>query len=179
MVTIAATPDSMVLPGGTVSFIASVGGFAITGYQWYVNNVAIAGATTATYTRTNIRSNDRVRVEVTSSAMCANIGVSNTITARITTDVANVSPSFEALQLFPNPNNGMFQITGNITQLTDGQASIVISNAIGQVLYNQSISVVNQHIEAPIQVENLPAGTYMLRISKDQEGKTFRFNVIK
>lgn len=178
MVTIAATPDSMVLPGGTVSFIASVGGFGITGYQWYVNNVAIAGATSATYTRTNIRSNDRVRVEVTSSAMCANIGVSNTITTRITTDVANVSPSFDALQLFPNPNNGTFQISGNISQLTDGKATIVITNAIGQVLYHQSTSVINQHIDAPIQIEHLPVGTYMLRISKDQEGKTFRFNVV-
>ena len=173
--TITAIPDTFIAPGSTVTLTAAYAGVSIVGYNWYVNNVLVASATTPTLVLTGITSNDTVRFEVLSNALCANLGVSNTIVLHVTTAVANVSNEFRNVDLFPNPNNGTFTVKGQLDGIADGDATVEIANALGQTVYSGAASVVNGMLNSSVQVRDIPGGVYMLRINKDGAGKVFRF----
>lgn len=112
-----------------------------------------------------------------STAVCANIGVSNTIIMRLPSSVANVSPEFENIELFPNPNNGSFTVKGLLENINDGNVSVEVTNAIGQVIYSGNTAVTNRQLDQSVQLKNLPTGVYILRLNKDGMGKVFRFMV--
>ncbi len=177
VVAITATPDTNVAPGATVTFHAVVTGPAITSYTWYLNNTPVPGVTTNTYILSGITRRDSVRVEVASNAVCANLGVSNTIIIHIPTAVANVSPEFENIELFPNPNNGSFTIKGLLSNISEGNVTMDITNAIGQTVYSGNTQVSNSALNQSVQVRDLPAGVYMLKLSNEGKGKVFRFVV--
>ena len=167
--------DSNIVSGATVSLTGTAVGTLITGYQWYVNNVPVTGAIYDTVTLHNITHSDVVRLEVSSIALCANVGVSNTITIHVPSAVANVSPSFQAIELYPNPNNGSFSVKGLLQGINDGVADLQVSNALGQVVYSSTTAIQNGAIDKLVDLKNIPAGIYCLRISKDGLGKVFRF----
>ena len=176
-VSIIALPDTVVASGTTVTFNGYASGPSIVGYQWYVNNSAIAGATSTTLVLPSVTHNDTVRLEVASIANCANIGVSNRIVIHIPTGVANVSPSFQDIELFPNPNNGAFLVKGNLMGIQDGTVSFDVTNALGQVVYTSNTTIQNGSVDKSFDLKNMPTGMYMLRINKDGEGKVFRFMI--
>lgn len=173
--TITAAPDTFVAPGSTVTITAVYAGTSISGFSWYVNNVLVPTATTPTLVLTGVTGNDTVRFEVLSNAICANLGVSNTIIIRATTAVANVSNEFRNIDLFPNPNNGSFTVKGQLDGIADGDATLEITNAIGQSVYSGAASVTNGLLNGSVNVTDIPAGVYMLRLNKDGAGKVFRF----
>lgn len=175
VVAITVSPDSFVVAGGTVTLHATITGSFLTSYTWYVNNVPVPGVTSSTYVLSGITHNDTVRYEVGSIADCASIGVSNTIIIRLGTGVANVSPEFENVELFPNPNNGSFTLKGLLNNIGDGNVAIDVTNAIGQTVYTGNAPIVNGALEHAVQLNDLPTGVYMLRLNKDGMGKVFRF----
>ena len=178
LVTISASPGTYVAPNTTVTFNASVSGPSIVGYQWYINNVLISGATSTSLIVPHMTHNDTVRFEVTSNAICANIGVSNTLIVHVTTAVANVSPSFNNVELFPNPNNGFFSVKGLIdAPSADGDVNMEVVNALGQIVYSGHSTIQNSMLDASFNFSRIPAGVYMLRLNKDGEGKIFRFMI--
>lgn len=175
VVAITVSPDSFVVAGGTVTLHATITGSFLTSYTWYVNNVPVPGVTSSTYVLSGITHNDTVRYEVGSIADCASIGVSNTIIIRLGTGVANVSPEFENIELFPNPNNGSFTLKGMLSNINDGNVAIDVTNAIGQTVYSGNTAVINGALDQSVQLNDLPTGVYMLRLNKDGMGKVFRF----
>lgn len=175
VVNITAAPDTFVASGATVTLSAAYTGTSFVSFQWYVNNVAVPGATSSTLVLTNITHRDTVRYEVISSAVCASIGVSNTIVIHLTTGVANVSPEFRDIDLYPNPNTGTFTIKGMLDNMTDGKVSVEITNALGQSVYSGAADAFNGQLNQQVQLKDLPSGVYLLRLNKDDKGKVFRF----
>ena len=172
---ITASPDTFITAGATVTLHAYSTGTSIVGYVWYVNNVPVVGASSSTLVLTGITHNDTIRYEVLSNAVCANIGVSNTIVIHLNTAVGNTSPEFSNIDLFPNPNNGSFTVKGTLENVTDGVATLEVTNAIGQLVHTQLANIVNRQLEQSVKVSDMPTGIYLLRISKDGAAKTFRF----
>ncbi|PZF72284.1 GEVED domain-containing protein [Taibaiella soli] len=78
------TPTNPACTSDPMSFTAvPVNGGATPAYQWYVNNIAVAGATNATYTApSGLNAGDLVKVIMTSSSSCVTNGpaTSNVIT---------------------------------------------------------------------------------------------------
>ena len=178
IVHIVAIPDTFVTSGTTVYFNGYVGGSNITGYQWYLNGVAVPGDTTASFMLPNVTSTDTVKLQVTTSSACANTGVSNIIIVRIgTLGVANVSPSFSDVQLFPNPNYGSFAVKGSLAGIKDGTVHMDITNALGQVIYTTTAAIDNGQVNHAIDLKNIPSGMYILHMDKGGEGKVIRFMV--
>lgn len=76
------------------------------------------------------------------------------------------------VSIFPNPNNGKFQILTN----TDGEAKqIVIYNIIGEQVYNEKFTELNTNVD----ISHLEKGLYMIQIyNSDQKEKvTKRFYI--
>ena len=176
VVTITSTATS-VLVGSTVTLTGYASGPSIVGYVWYVNNVVVPGATSTTLVLSGLTHSDTVRMEVLSTGICANLGVSNTIIVHVGTVVVNSVPELNALEMFPNPNNGSFSIKGQLDNIADGQASVQVTNAMGQVIYLSDAAITNGQLDKQVDMHNVPAGIYLLRINKDGASKVFKFMI--
>lgn len=73
--------------------------------------------------------------------------------------------SSESLQVFPNPNNGKFNV--RITS-KESAVEIIITDLLGKVFYNKSVELKDTDIQ--IESENLNAGIYFVTVKV--EGQT-------
>lgn len=65
--------------------------------------------------------------------------------------------------IVPNPNNGEFILTGYIEN--EDKMDVVISNALGQIVYTKRNNVINGKFKQNISLINIPKGTYFLLVN--------------
>lgn len=147
----------------TLSAIVAAGTGPVT-YQWYVNGTAIAGATSSVYIL-NYADVDTVTCSITVSDTCANASsaVSNGIVLSILSEgVATVTGNLQGLALYPNPNNGSFNIAGSTNA---GAAAYSVIDVTGTTILTGSIMPVNGKLNCHIHLPaNTPSGNYFMRI---------------
>ncbi len=178
VVYIGATPGTHVSPGSSITFNSAVynGGTGAT-YQWYVNGVAVHGATNSTYTIAAVNQVDTVSLTVASTMMCAvpGSGTSNTLIVSTTVGVANVTAALENIGLYPNPNNGTFTIKGDISGTAP--ISLEVTNIMGQIVYKDVATVSQGQITKNMALPAVADGIYFLRLVQGGGSKIMRFSV--
>jgi hypothetical protein len=150
-------------------------------YQWYLNGDPIPGATKDNLSMSSLKATDKIRLQVTPGRRCTNNAVanSNILLASQVTGVEAIS-LIDRLTLAPNPNNGNFSIEGEVNGLLQLQnADLVVTNAVGQVVYRSKVDVHNGSIKAELQLRSaLVSGTYHLSIIANGQKYNARFVVI-
>jgi hypothetical protein len=76
-VTISSSASGVVCAGTPVTFTANLTGYTSPTYQWYKNNVAISGETSATYSSSTLINNDAIKVAVFEAG--ASVSTSNLV----------------------------------------------------------------------------------------------------
>ncbi len=140
-------------------------------YQWKRNGQDIVGATGAVWSANTLSDNDNISVAIVSNYKCPQPtnAISNTIVVKVLTGVAGLN-EINGLVLYPNPNNGKFVLKGEA--LTAGVLKIEIINAMGQVVYRDEAITDNGSLYKEIDMQQVPMGIYMLRLSgSEAEGK--------
>jgi len=177
---ITASPDSNILPGDSVTFYAyAVYPGTITVFQWYVNDTLVPAAIASYFTIPHITSQIHVKVQVFSPAKCANPDktFSNIIGVHFINGVANVTPVFNDIELFPNPNMGAFTLKGELPAYNGATVSYEVTNTIGQVILTGLADVINNKLSKTLDLKNIPDGIYMLSIHGEGQSKIMRFTV--
>jgi len=169
VVTVTAHPGTHIAPGQTVTFDANVvNGGPAPSYQWYVNGVAVGGATLPEFVYAKFNNNDSVTCQVTSSGGCSGLKGFNSVTINVNTEgVQQVVAGESDITLIPNPNKGAFTIKGTLGTGAAGndEVSLEITNMLGQVIYNKTVTAVNGTINENIQLgNNLANGMYLLNL---------------
>ena len=118
-VTITSSASSNTICNGTnVTFTANAQNFSNTPtYQWYKNGVAIAGATSLTYSTTSLANNDQIYIAVTPANVSASTVTSNLIA---NLDAGNISS-------YSGAGNTWTDLTGNgnnVTLTNTGYSSV-------------------------------------------------------
>jgi len=153
-VTILPTPAApVVTQTGSVLSTTATGGT----YQWYLNGIAIAGATSQSYTATTIPGN--YLVTITNSSGCTASSPSFAATA---TGIQELSATRE-FQISPNPNNGVFDF--NLVVVQPGDYELNVYNTIGQVLVSQKISHLTSAYHQTIDLTSYGSGVYLLSVT--------------
>jgi hypothetical protein len=67
--------------------------------------------------------------------------------------------------IYPNPSEEIIHIMGD--GIGNGTYEIVLTNAVGQQVKNQSLKISTHSMETVISIEELPSGIYFLSISSD------------
>ncbi|PQJ09393.1 hypothetical protein CJD36_019305 [Flavipsychrobacter stenotrophus] len=178
---VTADPGYIIPAGVTATFtctILSGGGTAPT-YQWLKNNIPLAGETNSIYSTNVLFTGDSVSCQVTNTDECSGVTVFNYVVVTVGSNVGvnNVNTTGN-LVLAPNPNNGTFTIKGNLGVTTNEQATLEVTDMLGQVVYKQQVSTqageLNESVSLPGSLAN---GIYLLNVRTQAGSNTFHFTV--
>ena len=178
VVTVTANPGTSVPAGTAVTFTANVtAGANNATYQWYKNGLAIAGATSSTYTSNTLQGGDLIWVQVAALGPCATPDNLTSEPLRIS-DPAGIQTVRgggnwkESLLLHPNPNTGRFTISADWGGVFAGEkVSVAVVNSLGQFVYSEEVSLSAGRWSLDIELkEGVANGLYMLRVNRQKDG---------
>ncbi len=184
-VTIAATPGTTITFGTSVTFTATqVNGGSAPVYVWLLNGSVILGVTGPTYVTDTLYNGQVVTCVLLSNAPCANppFDTSNALTTTITNvGVVHVNKLRAAIDLQPNPNNGIFFIKSEMLETSSNNAEVTVTDMLGKIVYrNGNLPIVNGKINSKIALDNsLANGLYMLNLKYDDGSRVMRFVIEK
>jgi len=163
----------------TITATVTNGGADGPAYQWYVNSFLIAGATNATYTSTQFANNDTVACIATSTGMCGGQTVKKSLVLTVlnTTFVNMVVTGNSDVRVMPNPNNGIFSITGSIGTSSDEEVSLEVVDMVGHVVYIGKTIATNGTINDRIQLNGVANGMYLLNLRSNSVSQVFHIVV--
>jgi len=81
------------------------------------------------------------------------------------------------LELYPNPNDGQFTVTG-ITQ-TDAPMDITVFNHQGKTMYHGQAIPEQSKFKTNIDLRGVASGVYIFQIIQDAEKKRLRFTIVR
>lgn len=70
----------------------------------------------------------------------------------------------DELQLYPNPTTGMFTMSVVIPEQLNTPAIIQVINSLGQIIYNEKTFVMNGLLQKEMQLDNVTAGMYLVKV---------------
>lgn len=142
-------------------------GSGLASYKWYLNNVLISGATTNSYTPT---ASGLYKVEITNSNNCVNISDEFNLTL---TSLNEVSIEGSKVSVFPNPVKDVLNF--NVTQQNLRRMEVSILTVDGRVMKQAVLPNGN----SKMSLEQLPTGTYLVKIQQGNETRTIKVQVIR
>ena len=80
-----------------------------------------------------------------------------------------------SISLFPNPNNGQFEV--NFNTIKDADVTIDIIDIVGKTIQSQSLKNLNGFVKKAIDIKNFSKGIYLMNLTF--EGKTYTKRFIK
>lgn len=131
--------------------------------QWYMNGSPIAGATSSTYTYA--QSGLYSLVASTSegcTAQSASVFYSYSMPG-----IKDVVSNLQDLILYPNPTNGEFTISFNLSSKEDLELSI--QNILGQNLLTETIHNVHGLYSKTYSIKHLPKGVYIVSLRENNK----------
>jgi hypothetical protein len=126
------------------------------GNQWYLNGVAITGATGQTYTPQQSGSYT-VQVTLSSGCVVASDAYSWALVAQ------NLGDNAIGLTVFPIPANSQLNVL--FKAQAAGQITLSMVSTSGKVFTTQTQNIGAGNFSTVLNVSNLPSGTYVLRAS--------------
>ncbi|MFC5269295.1 T9SS type A sorting domain-containing protein [Adhaeribacter terreus] len=131
---------------------------AATGNQWYLNGTAITGATAQTYQTT---ANGNYTVVVTdNTTTCASLPSAS---VNITNTGIKGAMAGMSVSVYPNPSNGKFNVK-LVGYKHD--AALELYTLTGQLIVKENVKA-GQEV-TKLQVKNLAAGTYLLKVVSEK-----------
>lgn len=166
IVTVPKNPTASITAGGPVVFCAggnvvlSANTGAGLSYQWYKNDVVIAGATAINYTASTPGT---YTCKVTKTASGCNT-FSNPVLVTVPCKESEVILMANHISVFPNPANDYITIKCDILSEISISPVISISNSLGQIIYIEKATINHNEILETINIESFTSGIYQILI---------------
>ena len=139
-------------------------------YQWYLDGVAITGATNQQYTPTK---NGKYTVEANTNGTCTLRSAAFDFTL-----IRNPTSDNEInLKAYPVPTDGELNITFDVAQANN--LSILMSNLLGQVVYKEEKINFSGSYTNVINLARYASGVYILRVKIGSKVYTRKVTVVK
>ncbi len=159
-------------PSPTFNFEAN-GAANVTSYHWdFGHEGNTATGATATYTYPSLASLANYTVTLTISNDCGDVVITTVVTVN-PVSINDLGLDNNALKLFPNPGSHTVKL---INESNYKMKQIIVSNILGQTVTTIPVRNNNQQL---IDVNNLPAGLYNVRIEFETGTVIRKLEVIK
>jgi hypothetical protein len=180
LVTINASPGTSAGIGLFDTLTASVtNGGTNPQYQWVVNDLPVAGATSNTFISNNYSypNEDSVTCLVTSSGECSATSFGWVYISEHPAGVTTQSTG-GGFTVLPNPNSGSFTVKGGLGTGTDEEVTIEITDMLGQSVYTEKIMAQNGKVnERIILGQTIANGMYLLNVRTGEGNNVFHIVV--
>jgi hypothetical protein len=147
-----ASPRERLLPNQTTGIIATVSPSGGT-FNWYYKDTLVSGITGATFNPITIDQLGNYKAVYTDLNGCTSTAFPVTITGE---------PS-DNLWVFPNPNQGQFNI--RFYNQNKEQAIVSIYNSTGNRIFQKNITTANTYNTVSIDIRNQTAGYYLIEVT--------------
>jgi len=178
-VQVIATPGTTIQQGDQVTFTTNVLNAGPTPqYRWLKNGLPIAGANGTTYVGSNFVNGDSVTCVVKGSGACGEETINSVmLTVVPSTGVAQTANVTAEVKLVPNPNNGVFTVSGTIGEGSE-EVSLEVTDMLGQVVYRGTAQVTGGKLNAGVSLGgNLANGMYLLNLHTSTSNASLHFVV--
>lgn len=157
--TVVALPATPTITNSGTLFTSS----SATGNQWYLNGLAIIGATGQTYTAT---ANGNYTVVVSSGACNSANSAISAMTGLGINEVTNVGTHF---YIYPNPSNGYFNLVFTSTDLME--YTVRLRNELGQIVFEEKLEKFDGTYTKSFDVTTYGKGQYFLTMTNAKNEK--------
>lgn len=176
-ITFTINPGITIYAGQSDTLTANVvNGGSSPNYQWLINNNIVPGATTSVFICDSFKNNDSVTCAAENSGVCVYETFNGVIIHVNPLSIVNETPA-SIFTLYPNPNQGSFNLTASCQELMNENMTVRITNIAGQTLYTDSIKPHNGTINQPIALNNAATGLYLLILKSQHVNKVLRFTI--
>ena len=170
-----------IIPAGmydtfTVTIIS--GGGAAPTYQWYIDNIPMAGATNSVFITNTLGNGDSVSCAVVNTDQCSGVTVFTSLHIAIGNNVGvhELNQNGVNLSLLPNPNNGSFTIKGDLGVKANEDVLLNITDVLGRKVYSNTAKTINGELNTQIMLNGtLANGQYILSVQSEHVSKIFHF----
>jgi hypothetical protein len=95
-----------------------------------------------------------------------------------TTYVNQVSTGNSDVKVLPNPNNGIFTITGNLGTNDDMPVTIEVLDLTGRIVYSSKVTALNGTLNERVQLSGaISNGSYLLNLHSEAANQVFHIVV--
>ncbi|MBC7535876.1 MAG: T9SS type A sorting domain-containing protein, partial [Ferruginibacter sp.] len=131
-------------------------------YQWFANGIAIPGANSANY-QADVDAIGELSLEVTDSTPCS---------GKASGSVTLFDSTSTTLFIYPNPNNGVFQVrfNGGANDLQQKPRILTIYDSKGSRVFSKTYAVSAIYQRMDVDLSKLPKGIYVIDLT-DVSGK--------
>lgn len=151
-------------------------------YQWYINGLPIAGATSSMYIAYALVNGQEISCRVTSSNPCVYPATVHSAGVKVQVfgvGVQEMSQQGVGLTLVPNPNNGTFIVDGTVANYS-GKVTIAVTNIIGQTVYHEIVEANNGVVHQRVTLnQGLSNGTYLVSVTTETDHAVFHMTLNK
>jgi hypothetical protein len=138
-------------------------------YTWYHADAPISGATNNTYIATTY-GGYRVFVKDSCGVEKFSEPISLSVDCFKPTGIENFDANGNGINVYPNPNNGAFNVEIFFEGAAYEKANFEIFNIIGQRVMNKEITFVNGYVNVPVSLNDLLTdGVYTVRVKLGAE----------
>ncbi len=175
-VTISASSGTNIMPGEPVIFTVNIiDGDLDPICQWYVNGYP--AIVSLIFTTNTLANNDVVKCRVTRNDACQLYAEHSLVMTVADVGVPQVSSDAIDFKVIPNPSNGTFTISGILSNNADIDASVDITNILGQVIYKNKLTAFKGKINEQVNLGNIVSGMYILNIRAGNEHRAMHIEV--
>ncbi len=141
-------------------------------YQWYRNGDPYAGAGATEWRIFPTETGTYYCHIIAPNGACERNTASRTVINSCKTGSEN---GLETISIYPNPASDNLTIELN-TGADASDAMVIIMNTIGEVLYNQNAVLSNGTLNHQVELNNIPAGVYVVKVVAGD--KEFTSNIV-
>jgi|GEM_PF-1642820 len=163
-VNITVAPDSNIWQWLQATFTANVNNCGTPSFQWVKNGKDIPGATSSTYSSTELIDNDIISCRFSCNDSCPNPRdtMSNAIKMNVAMSVGKFAVDNTDVSVYPNPANSILHI--DIAPLQDvGNYNVVITDMLGRVMDRSLLQAKSNTLD----ISKLSPAVYIVKIYAD------------
>ena len=178
VVTLKADPGTSVALGQSVTLTAVVTSAVNPTYQWFINGLPEAGATSSTFTTNKVSQHlgqaDSVSCTVTGHGLCTITSHQWAYMSVHNVGVQQINTTGSEISVLPNPNKGEFIVKGTLGTINDAEVTLEITDLLGQVVYKNTVTAKGGAVNERIKLSNtLANGMYLLNVRSEAGNQVF------